>query len=210
MDPAREEILGRLRPEKSFRKETRGSVAPEDIYFPLKNNLAEIFKTNLELLNGQVFIFPNEKGLYAALQEQIKSRGWQQICCRETLFQEKLKKYGIPFNSVEIPGNTDAGITGCEYLVAHLGSAVVSSAQGSGRQLFVYPPAHIILAGENQVVGYLEEAYQKIIGKYGAKLPSLVSTITGPSRTADIEKTLVLGAHGPKELFVYILKTNPE
>jgi L-lactate dehydrogenase complex protein LldG len=42
--------------------------------------------------------------------------------------------------------------------------------------------------------------------RYGNKLPSLVSAITGPSRTADIEKKLVLGAHGPKDLYVFLLE----
>ena len=41
--------------------------------------------------------------------------------------------------------------------------------------------------------------------KYKTRLPSQITLITGPSRTADIEKTLVLGAHGPKELHVFIL-----
>ncbi|MNL89836.1 Lactate utilization protein C [compost metagenome] len=51
----------------------------------------------------------------------------------------------------------------------------------------------------------LKDAFKLIKDKYGSQIPSMISTITGPSRTADIEKTLVLGAHGPKELFVFLI-----
>ena len=51
----------------------------------------------------------------------------------------------------------------------------------------------------------LKDGFKLIKNKYGTQIPSMISTITGPSRTADIEKTLVLGAHGPKELFVFLI-----
>lgn len=70
--------------------------------------------------------------------------------------------------------------------------------------MFVYPPLHVVIAHKNQIVGYLEEAYTEIRDKYKEGFPSQIALITGPSRTADIEKTLVLGAHGPRELRVFI------
>jgi L-lactate dehydrogenase complex protein LldG len=96
------------------------------------------------------------------------------------------------------------GITRCEFLVAHLGSVLVSSAQISGRRLNVFPETHIVIADETQMTNYLDEALEKLQKKYKNELPSLISTITGPSRTADIEKTLVMGMHGPKSLIVLI------
>ena len=91
-------------------------------------------------------------------------------------------------------------------MVARTGSVLVSSASQSGRQLNVFPPIHIVLAHVSQLVNYLDEALVAIQQKYGNHLPSIISTITGPSRTADIEKTLVLGAHGPKEFVVFLSK----
>jgi L-lactate dehydrogenase complex protein LldG len=61
------------------------------------------------------------------------------------------------------------------------------------------------LAYSSQLVTDLKDGFKLIKDKYGNQLPSMITTITGPSRTADIEKTLVLGAHGPKELFVFLL-----
>jgi L-lactate dehydrogenase complex protein LldG len=51
----------------------------------------------------------------------------------------------------------------------------------------------------------LKDGFKLLKNKYGAQMPSMITAITGPSRTADIEKTLVLGAHGPKEVFVFLL-----
>jgi len=50
-----------------------------------------------------------------------------------------------------------------------------------------------------------KEALQKVLEKYNGNMPSMISIATGPSRTADIEKTLVTGAHGPKEIFVFLV-----
>jgi L-lactate dehydrogenase complex protein LldG len=68
----------------------------------------------------------------------------------------------------------------------------------------VFPPIHIVIAHASQIVNYPEDALNAMQEKYGEHLPSCISTITGPSRTADIEKTLVLGAHGPKEFVVFL------
>lgn len=101
----------------------------------------------------------------------------------------------------------EAGITGCEFLIARTGSVLVSSASLSGRQMHAFPPVHFIMAYQSQLVDYPENALKAIQQKYGTKLPSAITTITGPSRTADIEKTLVLGAHGPKELIVLLIES---
>ena len=121
------------------------------------------------------------------------------------LIQNQLKKAEINFsNCVDLPDAIEVGISGCEYLIAHTGSVMVSSAQTGGRQLFIYPPTHVVIAKKNQLVDYLENAYNNIINKYGDNIPSQIALITGPSRTADIEKTLIIGAHGPRFLHVFL------
>ena len=98
------------------------------------------------------------------------------------------------------------GITRCEYLVAHLGAVIVSSGQASGRRLNVYPEIHNIFAHENQLTDFPENGLEQMKDKYEGSLPSFISVITGASRTADIEKTLVMGMHGPKLLQVILCK----
>jgi len=141
------------------------------------------------------------------LKGLINEKRWNEISCLEPEIQEKLSQTEIYFNTdIPLPQNVEAGITGCEFLIAQTGSALVRSAQKGARQIFVYPPAHIIIASKSQLTVSLDEAYQKLSQKYDSGFPSMISLISGPSRTADIEKTLVLGAHGPKELHIFISK----
>lgn len=204
MDSAREEILNRLKSAVHPAPEKPVFDAP--VYHPIEKPLELAFKENLEKVNGSVFIFNTEKELYGDLKSFLSSFQPKNISCAETEIQSALNAFEIPFfNSSDFSKSMEIGITGCEFLIAHTGSAMVSSAQKGGRQLFVYPPVHIIVAKKDQLVDYLANAYTAIQQKYKNKLPSQITLITGPSRTADIEKTLVLGAHGPRELQVFLL-----
>jgi L-lactate dehydrogenase complex protein LldG len=99
----------------------------------------------------------------------------------------------------------DAGLTECESLVAQTGSVCVTSLSSGGRTLSVLPPHHLVIARESQLVADLPGAYERLAKKYGANYPSFVGFISGPSRTGDIERILVLGAHGPKRLTVLLV-----
>jgi len=165
------------------------------------------FKNELEAINGQCVICANETDLYAQLKLFVAKKELPYIFCRDTYIAQQLESNGIPFTFDEAHFESmQASITGCEFLVARTGSVLVSSSSQSGRQLNVFPPIHIVLAHVSQLVNYLNEALIAVQQKYDNHLPSTISTITGPSRTADIEKTLVLGAHGPKEFIVFLSK----
>ena len=97
------------------------------------------------------------------------------------------------------------GITRCEYLVARLGSIMVSSRLSPGPKIIAYPEIHLVVGYPSQLVPDLKQAIQYQGKNTMTIYPSLVSLITGPSRTADIEKTLVMGAHGPRELYVFLI-----
>jgi L-lactate dehydrogenase complex protein LldG len=99
----------------------------------------------------------------------------------------------------------DAGVTTCEAIVAQLGAILVSSATSGGRALSILPHAHVVVADTSQVVPDLGAAFALAKARHGDRLPSMLSFITGPSRTGDIERILVLGAHGPKELFLVLI-----
>jgi L-lactate dehydrogenase complex protein LldG len=101
--------------------------------------------------------------------------------------------------------DADVSITICEALVARTGSIVLSSAVSSGRTTSVYAPIHICIAKVSQLVYDVKDAIALIQTKYGDQIPSMISFATGPSRTADIEKTLVVGVHGPKEVYCFLL-----
>ena len=109
---------------------------------------------------------------------------------------------GYELNELE---SCDAGVTGCEALVAQTGGIMVSVQSAGGRALSVLPPHHVVIARTSQMVPDLTAAFEHVKRTYGKAFPSFMGFITGPSRTGDIERILVLGAHGPKRLTVFLV-----
>jgi L-lactate utilization protein LutC len=96
----------------------------------------------------------------------------------------------------------DLGITGADWLVAETGSVVVSSGPLRPRSISLLPPAHIVVAAAGQI---LPDLYDLFSRTEPAALPANLTIITGPSKTGDIEMTLVTGVHGPQALHVIVL-----
>ena len=181
------------------------TVKAEDIYKQVAPDSITCFKTELETINGKCILCKDEESIYSQLSDFLKANQLQEVFCKDSYISGQLKKYNISAtNDSDKFESMIAGITTCEFLVARTGSVIVSSASESGRQMNVFPPIHIVIAHASQIVNYPEDALIAMQEKYGEHLPSCISTITGPSRTADIEKTLVLGAHGPKEFVVFL------
>lgn len=203
---SREKILSRLQQARENRPDSNLSepdqVSP--IYHEPTGSLADWFQENLELVAGQVF---RPKNLQAAIEQIAELRDqndWKEVFCIDPFLQQAIAgKIALRQDEADFL-NLQVGITGCEFLVAHLGSVMISSASASGRRLHVYPETHIVLAHQRQLVKYLDDAMQAMQDKYHGSLPSSITNITGPSRTADIEKTLVMGMHGPKKLLVFL------
>lgn len=99
--------------------------------------------------------------------------------------------------------SAQATITTCEALVALTGSVLVSAACG-GRGASVVAPVHIVVATADQLVPDLDAAFAQMRERNTAFQNSYLCLITGSSRTADIEKILVMGAHGPIRLIVVL------
>lgn len=182
-------------------------TATEEIYKAIEPDAVNCFKNELEAISGQIVLCENSNDLFIKLKTLLNERGFTNIFCRDSKISKTLEfnKIGVCKDESEFE-KMQVGITGCEFLISRTGSVLVSSASLSGRQMNVFPPIHIVIANESQLVEYPEDALISIQKKYINNLPSMISTITGPSRTADIEKTLVLGAHGPKEFIVFLSK----
>jgi L-lactate dehydrogenase complex protein LldG len=99
----------------------------------------------------------------------------------------------------------DAGLTECECLVAQTGSVCMTSRSSGGRALSVLPPHHLVIARTSQLEPDLTAAYELLARKYINDYPSFITFATGPSRTGDIERILVLGAHGPKWVTILLI-----
>src|ERR1700761_5867869 len=180
----------------------------EDLpHYPPTEDLPEVvFAEEFTSAAGQFIFCEDEIQLIENLLSLAEERKWRKIYCWEPTLQEILVKYEYPFFETDKDfEQAEVGFTLCEALVARNGSILLSNANMAGRRLRIYPPVHIVLAYTSQLVTDLKDGFKHIKSKYGNQLPSMITTVSGPSRTADIEKTLVLGAHGPKELFVFLL-----
>jgi len=181
----------------------------EDLpHYPPVEDLPEVlFAEEFTAAAGQFVFCEDEIQFIDILLNFSEERKWRKIYCWEPTLQEILHKYDYPFFETDKDfEQAEVGFTLCEALIARNGSILLSNAGMAGRRLSIYPPVHIVLAYTSQIVTDLKDGFKLIKTKYGNQLPSMITTVTGPSRTADIEKTLVMGAHGPKELFVFLLE----
>jgi len=177
------------------------------VYKEITESLDVNFAREFTQAGGKFVYCENTDELVSNLSLISQGNQWDEVFCIDPLLQDMLDKADIPFGSDDDSFHSlKVGVTGCEYLVARLGSIMVSSQQISGRRLNVFPEIHVVIAYSSQLVPDLKQALADIKLKYSARMPSLISVITGPSRTADIEKTLVMGAHGPCELFVFLVE----
>ncbi|MGE0154932.1 MAG: lactate utilization protein C [Reyranellaceae bacterium] len=107
-----------------------------------------------------------------------------------------------------LPEDKDrVAITSAFAAVAETGTMVFVSSPAHPTSLNLLPETHIVVVKESDVVGPYEEVWARLRAKFGeAGMPRTVNTVTGPSRTGDIEQTLELGAHGPRRMHVVIVK----
>lgn len=102
----------------------------------------------------------------------------------------------------------DIGITGANTIITETGSIFLIENEGNVRFVTNAPPVHIVLAGIEKLLPTMSDGalFLDVVSRYaGYYATSYVSIISGPSKTGDIEKTVVYGAHGPKELHIILL-----
>jgi L-lactate dehydrogenase complex protein LldG len=208
ISPAKENILKRIR---------QALVNPTPVPFPQSEGNSSVynaptqeneieFAENFGRIQGRFLYCANTEELVRQLKELITRQAWAQVFCRESglipILQEPLKGLLI---AEDLP-EADVSITGCEALIARTGSILMSSGQDSGRLVSVYAPVHVCIAWTSQLFYDIREGLEMLMNKYKNSIPSFITMATGPSRTADIEKTLVVGVHGPKEVYVFLVE----
>ncbi|HSU28333.1 MAG TPA: LUD domain-containing protein [Chitinophagaceae bacterium] len=208
ISPSKENILKRIRKALSH---------PTPIPFPQSEGKDAVFNLSQQenavefaeqftKLQGKFIYCQDRKELGIQLNNLVELMQWSKVFCCEEELEKMLRDFHFDKFSDTSLKDCDVSITGCEVLVAQTGSIVLSAAQTGGRTASVYAPVHVCIAFTSQVKTDLKQALQWLKDKYGNELPSMISFATGPSRTADIEKTLVVGVHGPKEVFLLLVE----
>jgi L-lactate dehydrogenase complex protein LldG len=222
----RNEILGRIkealqleahRPQRagSLGDGVRTGATPRE-WLPVVSNdqkgMTEAFARNCVELRTQYSPVAGVTELTGQLLELKDSAGWKLIASHHApILDSILPSVGLPILFAEDGPATaeieraDVGITVCDALIAQTGSILLTSRSAGGRALSVLPPHHVVVARESQLLPDLPGAFELLKKTYSDNYPSFITLITGPSRTGDIERILVLGAHGPRILTIFLL-----
>ncbi|MCY4022385.1 MAG: lactate utilization protein [Anaerolineaceae bacterium] len=223
MSEAREQILGRLR---EARDGLPDAPPPPEQYQPVSKlddesaeGLLTRFRTELEGLQGEVYVVADEQAALEVVQSLLAESGarhaltwdWPHIPLpglAMALADAGVETLQATPDNREACEAAEAGISGADAAIAATGSLVVSTAPGMGRLATLLPPQHIVLLWQEQLLPSLEAwvAQQRADDLAHLGTRSNLCIITGPSRTADIEKNLVLGVHGPGRLQVVVVQ----
>jgi L-lactate dehydrogenase complex protein LldG len=179
-------------------------LADTPIFIPTEKELAIGFAEKFTSLLGKFIYCADEKELVQQLSVLIEAKQWHKIYSLETGWLDNMRAHDFNPVTTHDLESCDASITLCESLVARTGTIVLSSQQLSGRTASVYAPIHICIAYTHQLVFDISDSLNRFTSQSGS-IPSMISFATGPSRTADIEKTLVVGVHGPKEVYCFLV-----
>lgn len=188
-----------------------------------RNDLIKQFETELTRTGGKFYRAENAQSVCQYVKEISSAQGarlavgWDSPIIGESELIPSLEQSGIEFISDTErfePGEfigkaieADIGISTVDYALADTGSLVVLSGRGRARSVSLLPPVHVAIVKSEQIIPGLDQVFPLLRYKSrisGEDLSSAIAFITGPSRTADIEMTLVVGAHGPKQLHVIL------
>ena len=107
----------------------------------------------------------------------------------------------------QMASDAGIGVSGVDYALADTGTLVLLAGKGQARSVSLLPAIHIAIVNPDQIVSGLDDLFTLLrFEREDKQLTSAVTFITGPSRTADIELTLVIGVHGPQELHVVVVE----
>ena len=191
-------------------------------------SLIEKFKTEFERVSSKVAVCNTPDLVIDTIKDLILSSCFKQVAvskhavCRQLSLLEKLRTAlpevqfrgedidsENPFERLSLRGSlaqVQLSITGAEYLIADIGSILVTAGAQASRQISLLPSTHLVISTPEQICPNMAELSLRIHEQYGENLPgSALTLITGPSRTADIEKVLIKGVHGPTRLLVILL-----
>ncbi len=231
MSTSREKMLSRIRsglqrngPFLKNLAEQESHIPPAFVH-PAEDDLAAQFATELAKLQARPHrCSDSEEALEiirTILIEQHASEAitWDLEQIELPGLAELLAELGVTRADVHLAGPDRAArlqsldpapvcISGADAAIAESGTLVVRAAPGRPRLASLLAPTYIAVVREHQIVRGLGAALAKLKERYGPDLladSSALALISGPSRTGDIEQTLTLGVHGPREVHVLIV-----
>jgi len=222
---SREEILHTIRkglkgvdPEKTFDDRNFQFEAEEvqKLIEEQQGNLETQFIGELNKVNTNVIEAGSEDEVKSFLQDIIKEKElksfaiWESQFLKEINLKQDFKDTGLKLITAKNKNrmaNADIGITEVDYAIADTGTLVLLTDKNQPRSVSLLPPIHVAIVRPANLVRNIKDLFIILKSRLqnSEDITSCMTFITGPSRTADIELSLTLGVHGPKELYVVIL-----
>jgi L-lactate dehydrogenase complex protein LldG len=190
MSGSRERILARVRDAMRTPAPPPVASSGKPVFAPVTNP-QQRFREEFLALKGELIDSPEKLREFLTGFAKIATDG-------SDLVRQAVGEGNAPVREA------DLGVTSCDCLIAQMGAIVVTPVSAGGRALSVLPPVHLVIARRDQIQPDLVTALAFLRQRYDGHWPSTLSIIAGPSRTGDIEKIIVLGAHGPKRVAVYL------
>lgn len=216
MNDSREDILGRIRQRlgRTAENAVAGRAGIESVLSrreqgprpEVEGDLVARFRARSEAFSSTVEEVARIEGAPAAVarylaahQLPLSAVAWPQLAGLDWAGA------GLQVESRAARGDDLVGITGVFCAVAETGTLVVLSGADTPASASLLPETHIAIVPVSRIVRGMEEAFGLVRAECG-ELPRAVNFISGPSRTGDIEQTLVLGAHGPYRVHIVIVR----
>lgn len=223
MADSRERMLATIRAAVGMTPGRDRASAPE---FDLRTSaeetrvdLTQQFQAEMIRIGGRVHRAPNAESVCAYIEQVAGAESARTIICSNGRVADefgiagRLAAKGLEF--IADPSQSDVvknaaragiGLTGVDYALAETGSLVLVARPGQPRSVSLLPPVHIALIRPEQIIRGFDELFELLRADFEATgVKSAVTFITGPSRTADIELTLVVGVHGPQQLHAVLV-----
>lgn len=220
---SRQEILQRIHQRLAAAGPIRDQFAPaamppEPKVWPITNpdrgTMAERFVSELSAVHGEVLRLRNFDEAARQFASLVEQEHWGTLVAADAPIVRQLVAR-VPAGVVGWIDDTStsgemaavsAGVVAADVLLADTGSCVIACPTVQHRWLCYLPPVCVVVARAEQLVEHMPAAWPLLSGQAGdAQRRGETVIVTGPSRTADIEKILILGVHGPKRLIVVLV-----
>jgi len=158
--------------------------------------------------NGGIFVyFESQHNFIEAMKQYIVDNQWEPLCSTSMKMESLFKDSGIEL-SRDYSSNRKktVSITDCECLVAHTGSVVVTDACAGSRAAYSQADVLLVYASPSQIVASMKDAIRLLKERYHSKKPGETVIISGASRSTEIENQLVTGAHGIKQIALFLVE----
>jgi L-lactate dehydrogenase complex protein LldG len=211
---ARENILARIRkaqgrggrPAQAELEaiETYVHAHPRGTLPKVEDDLVSRFRARAESMQCTADEVASEGEVPAAVARYLKAGNLPLAgCVWPRLAHLDWKAAGLALEARAANGNDPIGVTGAFAAIAETGTLVLASGPDTPATGSLLPETHIAVLGAARIVPHMEDAFALVRDTFG-QLPRAINFVSGPSRTADIDQTIVLGVHGPARVHIVL------